>query len=490
MLFPIIKEEGVTDSEKFLAQKIGDTFFSIWSYPNVYTDEGFSKNKEGKELCDLLVVIDQVAILFSDKDIKFNKEIDIHTAWKRWFKKSIIKSASQLFGAEQAIKLKRNNLYLDKKCTTELPVNINKVTEIHLISVTRNTKELVKEYFSSDSGSLYCAFHYNAQECLEHPFFIGDLYPEKNFIHIFDDYSLSILMDELSTITDFIHYLRSKVNAIRKENLFAATGEEELLASFVKGMFVKKNTVGEIHIPVKNKDKHAVLLSEGLWEELLYDNNYIYLKENIKKFNYLDFLAKNLSDSILNATVGLNKDSSFSSHEQAVKYLSLEPRLSRAVISQSIMEKYEDVPSNVRSARLIPSLHFKERIFIMLFFPRDKNQNYEVYREERVNILHSYCLVAKYLLPKYSEFIAIATEPQNSDGRSEDILYAEYKKPLDRNERDIAKELKKNGVLNDVNELKLNLTSLLPDHANKEKKTGRNSPCPCGSKIKFKRCCG
>ncbi len=36
----IIKQDGFNDSEKYLASLCEKTFLRLWSYPNVYTDEG------------------------------------------------------------------------------------------------------------------------------------------------------------------------------------------------------------------------------------------------------------------------------------------------------------------------------------------------------------------------------------------------------------------------------------------------------------------
>ena len=99
MLKVIKKGIGFNKTEKRLIELANNAFIGLWSYPNVYSDEGFAKNKSGKEVCDLLVVFENNVILFSDKDIKFNDEIDIHIAWKRWFKRAVIESATQLHGA-------------------------------------------------------------------------------------------------------------------------------------------------------------------------------------------------------------------------------------------------------------------------------------------------------------------------------------------------------------------------------------------------------
>lgn len=76
---PFVRSSGATETERYLATVCDSTFLSLWSYPNLYTSEGRKSGKgAGKELCDLLVVFGKDIIIFSDKDISFNTDIDIN----------------------------------------------------------------------------------------------------------------------------------------------------------------------------------------------------------------------------------------------------------------------------------------------------------------------------------------------------------------------------------------------------------------------------
>ncbi len=67
--------EGTTDSERALTRLAKKAFLSLWSYANVYTDEGRTKGKgDGKELVDLLVVFGNDVLLFSDKACAFHAD--------------------------------------------------------------------------------------------------------------------------------------------------------------------------------------------------------------------------------------------------------------------------------------------------------------------------------------------------------------------------------------------------------------------------------
>ena len=66
---PIIKAEGVTESERYLAKLANKSFLNLWSYPNTFRDQKQSGKGDGKEICDLLVVCDKHILIFSEKTI-------------------------------------------------------------------------------------------------------------------------------------------------------------------------------------------------------------------------------------------------------------------------------------------------------------------------------------------------------------------------------------------------------------------------------------
>ena len=70
------RSEGVTDSEKYLNRLCVHTFLRLWSYPGIYRDQSSGGGAtNGKEVCDLLVVFDEHAIVFSDKNCCAEKQI-------------------------------------------------------------------------------------------------------------------------------------------------------------------------------------------------------------------------------------------------------------------------------------------------------------------------------------------------------------------------------------------------------------------------------
>ncbi|EFA3824799.1 hypothetical protein CV631_004496 [Escherichia coli] len=487
MLKVINKGQGVNQTEKRLIELANSAFIGLWSYPNVYSDEGLSKNKSGKEVCDLLVVFEDNVILFSDKDINFNEEIEVSVAWKRWFKRSITESAVQLHGAEKFLKDHHGRLFLDKKCKVPFPVKINRDMRFFLIAVTNNSSVPASNFFSriaeGSSGTLMNVFSFGIKESMEQPFSIGDIYPNKTFVHVLDELSLNLLLSELDTITDFVSYLKEKERVVRSGLLRLSPGEDDTLAAYLSGHGV---IVDEKLVP----ENTFVQIAENEWKVLKKSPQYDYYKAMKKGSVFWDEMIQRLSESILTATVGLGIENDFHSHEETVRQLAAESRVSRYHLSKAFIEKFKQVPTNRRSSRIVESIDEKGKYYIFLFFPRDEGLSYEKYRLERFSCVQMYALVAKYKYSQIKKLIIIATESKDSEGRSEDVVYCKFDEPLTKDERLLAKKsMKEYSVLTDILPKPTSYMSTFPI-VNNEKKMGRNEPCYCGSGKKFKKCHG
>lgn len=94
----ISRADGITKSERYLRELCDRTFLSLWSYPNVYRDQGCPGMGDGKEVADLLVVFEDHVIIFSDKDCAFPDSGDLTKDWSRWLRRAVVKSAAQVWG--------------------------------------------------------------------------------------------------------------------------------------------------------------------------------------------------------------------------------------------------------------------------------------------------------------------------------------------------------------------------------------------------------
>ncbi|CAM3986180.1 SEC-C metal-binding domain-containing protein [Rahnella victoriana] len=513
MLRKITKNTGFNSSEEKLIDLADTAFMGLWSYANIYSDEGYSKNKTGKEVCDLIVVFDKDVIIFSDKNIKFNSTKTLEVAWKRWYKKSVLESSDQLYGAENFIKRYPSRIFLDKECKNSLPFEIHNDFKFHLIGVINNVSRVAQDFYDSiapgSSPTLFNAFVFDGVECLEFPFCIGDIDRSKTFIHFFDETSLSIVLTELNTTSDFLDYIKERERVVRIGALKVSPGEEEILATYLMN---NKKILNEDFL----KDENFAILPENEWCYYRSTHWFKYSQAMKKGSEYWDDLIRIFSDSILSSNVGFFKEHDFMTHELAVRELAKESRKSRYFLSRSYVEKFEKSHSRKPSARLVESLDEKGKFYLFLFFPRNISDSDADYRHARVGCIYAYI---PYVLNKYDsvdKLCVIATEPNGCPIRSEDLVYINRTFSNKKiNQRELNDLLKKHSVTFDVeytknNHLDGDIGYLLTIEEVKNEiimkdlsrrfsrkninmtkiKVGRNEPCPCGSGNKYKKCHG
>jgi hypothetical protein len=76
--------EPVNASEEYLTRLCRSAFLHLWSYPNLFKNEGQRGAGDGKELCDLCVIFDRDVFIFSDKHCELKAEPSPDVAWRRW----------------------------------------------------------------------------------------------------------------------------------------------------------------------------------------------------------------------------------------------------------------------------------------------------------------------------------------------------------------------------------------------------------------------
>lgn len=489
MLQPILKSEGVNESERQLSKLLNDTFFSLWCYIGPYSDEGAAKNKQGKEICDALVIFGNKVLIFSDKEVKFNNDKDILVAWKRWYKKSVVDSVRQLYAAEDWIKNNPHRVFLDNFCKVPFPLDlVNSKLEFHLIAITKNTLEPAKKYFDQFAkGSTGTFFHFyplTEKEILEKPFVLCDVNKNKTFVHIFDEFSIKLIMQELRTISDFTNYLKVKEKLVRKYKLLHAS-EEDILGFYLDDedfLLGRKNFA----YPECANDEFLGI-QEGYWNNFKLSNNYI-IHKNLK--NMGDFwgeLSSRFSVSIVSAKVGEGQELPLEKHEVALRSLASENNATRAYLAQAYLEKFDKVPIDRRSARVVQNFGNKSHFYIFLFLPFYNSELTVKYTERRGVIAWQYAIATKYRNPEAKLITVIVTQPRGSKFRNESIYLYNYSKELTFEEKKLAKRIIDEAAIlrefTDYSNSSRNHEGIL------KKKWGRNDKCHCGSEKKYKKCC-
>jgi hypothetical protein len=492
---PIRKGDGVTAAERYLNRLCSKTFLSLWSYPAVYRDQGKPiPTADGKEVCDLLVVFGQHIILFSDKNCDFQKTADIGLAWARWFRRAIWKSALQIWGASRWMREQPSRIFLDRECRRPLPISLpaRDKARYHLITVAHGISEHVATRFGG-SGSLMINSKLAGLEAHTEPFYVGDLDPSKAFIHVFDDCSLHMLMKTRDTISDFVAYLEKRECLIRGPVKILATGEEELLAVYLKNM--NHDEEHDFVFPQQaGRRPTGIFLTEGHWEA--FQNNAQRMRQLARdEISYLwDRLIEKFNHYALRGEQYYISDGGFKDAERILRFMAREPRFKRRYFAQALTEMLETTPASHRRLRIIPPMFTEDPYYVLLLFPMlqfpPRPVTEEEYRTVRQNFLYICCLVTKLKYPDAEDVVGIATESgMRNPSRSEDACYFDargWNGELEKHAKEAHEQL---GILKAPTYTRFQAEEYPSEPFDKTIKYPRNSRCPCGSGKNYKYCC-
>lgn len=407
----ISKSQGLTPSERYLKSLCERSFLSLWSYPNLFRNQG-----GGHELCDLLVVFGDDVIIFSDKSCTFPNTGDLSRDWNRWFKRAVIDSAKQLFGAERWIRQNPNRIFLDQRCTKPFPLDLSNPSRLrfHRIAVALGASERCRDELGG-SGSLLLAPS-DVGSISDIPFSVGWAIPGKAYVHVLDDISLGILLRELDTITDFTAYLRKKEELINAGRLGFAADEADLLGSYLLTID------GDSHAFPSMHDANIITLDEGFWEDLIKRPEYQAKIERNQRSYLWDGLIETFAKHLQAGTLARGNDQSVQNIERSLRAMASEPRLGRRMLAESLGDLLGSTRSNKTNTRVVFA-NSKKRAYVFALVSRNGYDDYEQYRDARIGHLISYCHVARHLEPCLEEVIGVALEPAGSNGSSEDLLF-------------------------------------------------------------------
>lgn len=487
---PVVAAVGVTESERYLGKLCKRSFLALWSYPGVYRDQGRHEGKgDGKEVCDLLVVFENHIIIFSDKHCHFADSDDVELAWARWYRKAVRTSAEQVWGAERWITQFPQRLFLDKHCTVAFPITLpDPATAIfHRIVVAHDGSRRCHELLGG-SGSLMLDSRLVGDAHLNRPFTIGQVDPDKGYVHVFDDTTLNIVMGTLDTISDFTAYLTKKERFLTSRAV-SATGEEELLAVYLH----KINSAGEHDFVIKeNYDRLSFY--EGFWEAFTHSPERRAQIESDRTSYSWDRLIEKFAFHAMTGTEYFTSGGPLNEQEKIFRFLAREPRTRRRLLAISLHEVLErSTRSNSPwDARLLSPSRSGDPYYLFLFVKQRPDLSEEEYRRVRVELLRSYCHIVKLKHPQATDIIGIASEAGDVERRSEDLYYlngASWNQAAATEAEEIQHRL---GLLKEVEPIMGREHEYPVDHTGRTRNTkiSRNSPCLCGSGKRFKRCCG
>ncbi len=432
----------MTPSERKLARLAEKTFLRLWSYPNTFNDRTKPASGGGQEFADLLVVFDKHVLLFSDKEVGWHSHKPIELAWSRWYRRAVEAAIDQLVGAERWLHQHPDRIFTDKLCEQRLPIALppQESRAVHLIAVASGANEACRRFFGHPRGTfmieprLRGGEHIDSNRIDFHPFAIGDSNPRGSFVHVFDPVGLEFVLQELDTVADFTAYLVARARFLRSGKLGIATGEEDLLASYMMNGFM--DGVPSF-VPRKMRTKarrKLILIPEGEYETYVSSPLYTEIA-SLKKSSYLwDEMIELISEDVLKGTsiAILEQQPTTDLSERALRVMAAEGRMNRVKLAQALWEAI-DCSVNEGMARFVRRMLLgrkppeRDTGYIFLVLPhREESGTYEVYRQYRSAMLQTYCLAFFHEQPKLKTIVGLALDIYRDGAqtktRSEDVL--------------------------------------------------------------------
>lgn len=455
----IIRADGITPTERYLKQLCDRSFLSLWSYSRVFRDQGQgANNTDGKEVCDLIVVFKNDIVLFSDKHCDFPNTGNLDVDWCRWYKRAVLKSAEQIWGAERWIREFPDLLFIDSACSIPFPIDLPDPAHatFHRVVVAHGAAQRCREAFGGGSGSLLImpGIVGNAH-CLTRaeggtPFAVGQIDPQRGFVHVLDEASLDVVVRELDTVSDFVGYLTKKEALIRQGRFGGATGEEELLAYYLG----KLNEQGEHDFVFPNGYTHLYVVV-GHWESFERSPERRSRIEADEVSYAWDRLIEHFSDSMLDDTQHTAwPEPGVRSGEKALRFLAAEPRTRRRLLASSLVEAITNTELYLggdRFARVMQPSRPGDpyNVFLLLRKPSFVS-SYEEYREARLLLLEAYCRTVALRFPDALDVFGIATVMGSRQGSSEDALYFDVRGFTEAAREQAAEDAQALGILRDI----------------------------------------
>ncbi len=370
----------MTPSEKYVSELCEKSFLPFWSFPNPL-------GKKGKELCDVLVICDDIIILISVKDISVSNHEDESVNYERWVKNAITNSVKQLYGAERFLKKASAVFLKDRKTIINLPPSDSR--KIYRIAIAFGSKD----NFPLPTGEF-----------------------GNGFVSVFDEQSTFVILNELDTITDFVNYLEAKEKFVSNKRILIPR-EIDFLSIYLQtgfdfGLGVSPNVIAS---------------AEGLWEGYVNSEEYRQWRKN-KYPSYLwDYFIQKIFEYHIDQDTTSEKRSQF---EEALRYMNLESRINRIELSTL----FENTAGGKLNARMLQPLEGANHCYV--FVPLSK-KNWE----EKEKELQLRCIVARMLNSKTQNVIGIS---RGSNGREEvfDICFISISE-IDENFVQFAEEIQK-----------------------------------------------
>ncbi len=348
---------------------IGEAFVHDLAEKSIFTDWCYKNPmlKPGKELCDLLVVFDNMAIIVQVKDLKLKSSGAPNV-------KAQQTNIKQILGAYRQLMKLKTPVTLHNVRQGDEPFDPDKIDRVFLISI-----------LTGEGSSDLCY-----QQV------------DDNIVHIFDRDFTEIVLNELDTVADLLLYLDQKELLIANNKSLSITGsEKDLLAYFIN----QKRDLREI------KNATDLIIMEGIWDDYT---------------NADDVIAKRQADSISYAWDRLIDISHTSGgeYERIAREFARLNRFQRRIYGEALIDGFEQaqkgISPKVNTYRRVMGLA-DQKLTVVICYYNDPSLGKEKLRGQLLTMAE----VARCILPDNPKVIGIGSDLTANFSGSFTFLYLE-----------------------------------------------------------------
>lgn len=387
----------VNDSEAYLTSLARKSFLSMWSYANPGYGTSNSSNP-GKELCDLLVVFENIVILFSDKNCVFPNSGDANLDWKRWYRRAVRSSVNQLNGAKRTLIRSPEQIHEDLSLTLPFPLTLPPAASARffLVAVAHGSKDACLREFGRPSLAIDTRVSHDESRLTFGCTFEGQ------FVHVLDDATLETILTELDTISDFVTYLSEKEAALASNSFYVA-GEENLLAIYM----TNRDDSGRHAIPISDG---LTTIADGEWNTHKESDRYARSKEENRISYNMDNAVEHFTHAYASRQMVLGQEIDFARHEEALRLLASESRFGRRIISTSLVSILQESATNTFWASTVGSSRHDHVRYVFLTYPQPPSDlSLEKWEQAVLNYLSYHLLIARHVFERSNVVIGIGT---------------------------------------------------------------------------------
>ncbi len=308
-------------------------------------------------------------------------------------------------------------------------------------------------------------------------------------VHLFDSHNLDIVLTHLDTITDFTAYLASNEAAIANFDMLSYCGEEDLLAHYLYNYDKKQK---EHFIGTRDKSINGVMIGEGEWKDFAESEIYSRRQKADEPSYFWDEIIQRTCQNALDGTLLGHPifDSQSAIHEMAK-----EPRFVRRALAGRIIHAIRTFNGNfagiARKLTYLPSDE-RDKAYVFLQLKNPDTADFETdWRPKRQAALEIACGAAKLNFPHLQKIIGIAIDaPKFAKESAEDFILLDASDWTDDQQKFYRRgnDLFKFFETPYLRQHQARITEF-PQNKPSRFTIGRNDKCPCGSGLKFKKCC-